>query len=511
MPRNYIVYIAGFSSLIAVVSLLAIGNIWGQSETEDELMNITTPSSIQSSVGELGNSTMLKNVTTKNNLMLRSSPLSFAQNTVSCLASSNPCIGTDDSDFMLGDAGINSMEGRKGDDIMGGNDADDKMYGNEGTDEMQGNNGNDYMNGGQERDRIFGGLGDDKIEGGDGPDYMLGEGGKDNMKSGQGQNTMLGGADDDAMTGDVDSDILIGNAGSDIIFGLGGNDVLFHSDSYSGSSDGQRDLIYCGDGYDEVWVNKLTDNDAAYDCEKIHEKDEPIVLDPDSDAVPTSIDNCPIVPNNSQMDRDQDGLGDACDPYPSNSNMRTNKVTVKFDSITVHNDHEGFGRGDGEYNLVAYVQGYRIKLTEATEFGVCGGITAPDHCDYELWDVDSGQTVYFEPDTDVSVEIADSIPLSIFTLGDEVDGCMRTPYPSSEAMRGHLNIFSNPQLDWRSQIQSYQTRSAASSSCSLGNDNDVLGALNEFYDPPSYNGGPHQIKSSNADFTLRYTITVFPK
>ncbi len=36
--------------------------------------------------------------------------------------------------------------------------------------------------------------------------------------------------------------------------------------------------------------------------------------DTDSDGIPDSSDNCPLVPNPSQLDNDLDGIGDCCDP-----------------------------------------------------------------------------------------------------------------------------------------------------------------------------------------------------
>jgi hypothetical protein len=43
--------------------------------------------------------------------------------------------------------------------------------------------------------------------------------------------------------------------------------------------------------------------------------------------------------------------------------------------------------------------------------------------------------------------------------------------------------------------------------CKL-NSNDILGVLNEVYEPTSYGAGSHAEKSSNGDFTLRYIISV---
>jgi hypothetical protein len=40
--------------------------------------------------------------------------------------------------------------------------------------------------------------------------------------------------------------------------------------------------------------------------------------DSDSDGVPDDADNCPTAYNPDQTDRDHDGIGDACDPFPDN-------------------------------------------------------------------------------------------------------------------------------------------------------------------------------------------------
>ena len=95
------------------------------------------------------------------------------------------------------------------------------------------------------------------------------------------------------------------------------------------------------------------------------------------------------------------------------------KVKVIFDSMTVHNDHEGTLSGDGEYDIAAYVQGIKVGLTDTSGPGA------------GLWDVSSGETVTFDLGTEVTIDIPDIVPLSILTVGSEVDGCDRTVFPES--------------------------------------------------------------------------------
>jgi hypothetical protein len=101
---------------------------------------------------------------------------------------------------------------------------------------------------------------------------------------------------------------------------------------------------------------------------------------------------------------------------------------VTFDSITVHDNHEGLIDGDGEWKLAAYVQGKKIDLTEA---GCTPGtitVTLPngqhltiDKCKVTgLGDVGDGETIKFRPG-EVTVDIPLGLPLSIFVYGEEVD------------------------------------------------------------------------------------------
>ena len=185
------------------------------------------------------------------------------------------------------------------------------------------------------------------------------------------------------------------------------------------------------------------------------------------------------------------------------------RVTVNFDSITVHHDHDddssifdwsGSTSGSGEWFLDAFVQGQRIDLTEASN--------------ERLLDVDDGDTINFKPGTKVTVDIPKTQPLSIFTLGSESDvfdslfpfgggpiKCVRSFNFENEI----LKIFEFvPPSEWFDFLSDYQMGWGCAD-----NDGSIVGLINKIYDPPSYGQGAHtNVISSTGDFTLRYTISV---
>jgi hypothetical protein len=180
------------------------------------------------------------------------------------------------------------------------------------------------------------------------------------------------------------------------------------------------------------------------------------------------------------------------------------KIKVTFDSMTVHNDHEGALSGDGEYDIAAYVQGIKVGLTDAS--GPGDG----------LWDVSNGETVTFDPGTEVTVDIPDNVPLSVLTVGSEVDGCDRTAFPESVQEKITELIAKTPVgaiigvVELGSSMQDIQNRINSAINwvgCKL-NPNDVLGIINKVYEPTAYGAGSHAEKSDAGDFTLRYTISV---
>jgi hypothetical protein len=182
------------------------------------------------------------------------------------------------------------------------------------------------------------------------------------------------------------------------------------------------------------------------------------------------------------------------------------QVKVKFDSITVRSTHDpGFisPQSDGEYDLVVYVQGQKVDLTAAS--GPGSG----------LWDISMGEMAKFDSNAEITVEIPGSLPLSIFTVGHEIDECNRIPTPKDiEKLDG---ILKDTQRDRLLEIGNIQ-KSLNSYDCdsTLENDNEVLGLINKLYYPPGqsyepigYGAGAHtNVISSTRDFILRYTISV---
>ena len=114
------------------------------------------------------------------------------------------CQGTDGDDHLIGTANPNTIRGLKGADFVQGRAGGDTLYGDPGGDAVYGGNGQDQVNGG---------LGNDYVSGGSGEDHI--------------------------------------NAGA-------GNDTI-------AAKDGFEDQIYCGSGFDGVYVDRI---DVLHDCER---------------------------------------------------------------------------------------------------------------------------------------------------------------------------------------------------------------------------------------------------
>jgi Ca2+-binding RTX toxin-like protein len=140
-------------------------------------------------------------------------------------------------------------------DLLAGEKGDDEVRGLGGSDDIMGGDGNDVLYGGSERDGVGGYDGDDVIYGGPGNDGKLpspivaGHGGDD---------VIYGGPGDDGN--------LVGFGGNDVIYGGPGDDTKLDVASQGElGNDGQRDKLYCGEGRDTYYAEKI--DYVASSCE----------------------------------------------------------------------------------------------------------------------------------------------------------------------------------------------------------------------------------------------------
>jgi hypothetical protein len=195
-------------------------------------------------------------------------------------------------------------------------------------------------------------------------------------------------------------------------------------------------------------------------------------------------------------------------------------MKIIFNFMLWNDDHEGALSGCGEYDLTVYVQGKKLSLTDAA-----GGKNGM------LWDICEPQSGgFFKPGTaEVTLDIpdedpqdpTDSQPLSIFTVGTEIDGCMRATLPSNlkevqdvlsdkGTTRPYYAGVKEKIAKIQSDINSNLPRAGCIGSPSLHNDNDLLGVINEVYYPPAY--GKHrgtfgQTNSTGPEIGVNYAIS----
>lgn len=119
---------------------------------------------------------------------------------------------------------------------MSGTDHDDQLVGTNDADTIQGLEGEDTIFGRGSGDAVYGNDGEDDVRGGPGRDRVAGGDGSDELRPGDG------------------ADQVVAGPGADAI---------------SVRNDGERDIIYCGKGYDDVyWLDLRDRRDVLRDCER---------------------------------------------------------------------------------------------------------------------------------------------------------------------------------------------------------------------------------------------------
>jgi hypothetical protein len=211
------------------------------------------------------------------------------------------------------------------------------------------------------------------------------------------------------------------------------------------------------------------------------------------------------------------------------------RVKTTFYNIKVHNDHDGLARGDGEWDLAAFVQGIKVPLTEKscrTNYITTAGSVPP--CG--LGDIEGGTDAIFadlgkplDAGTSVTVDLPRTVPLSIFTAGVEEDDCGRAEFPDEDSQLKLMLLMRDERLNWIEPIRQFIGDVGAIDNMytvGVGSNNfdpicgysdllagsDKLGNIIRFYEPIDYgkSDGCIQDKSDSGDYTLCYRITVTP-
>ena len=122
--------------------------------------------------------------------------------------------------------GIEYLEGSNHSDRLTGDDGRNVLYGRGGNDNLYGGDRIDVLYGGDGIDVLYGGDGNDHLYGGDGSDTLYGGDGSDVLYGGYGSDVLYGWDESDVLYGGPGSDVLEGGIGSDLLYGGGGNDSL---------------------------------------------------------------------------------------------------------------------------------------------------------------------------------------------------------------------------------------------------------------------------------------------
>jgi hypothetical protein len=210
------------------------------------------------------------------------------------------------------------------------------------------------------------------------------------------------------------------------------------------------------------------------------------------------------------------------------------RVKTTFYNIKVHNDHDGLARGNGEWDLFAFVQGIKVPLTEKscrTNYIATAGSVPP--CG--LGSIEGGATAHFadlgkplDSGTSVTVDLPRTVPLSIFTAGIEEDDCGRAEIPDEDSQLKLMSLMRDERLNWIEPIRQFIGNVRAIDNLytvGVGDDfdpvcgysdlfagSDKLGNIIRFYEPIDYGKSEicKQDKSDSGDYTLCYRITVTP-
>jgi Ca2+-binding RTX toxin-like protein len=207
--------------------------------------------------------------------------------------------GSAHDDGLIGDDGVNVLNGLDGnDDLKGmggadslwGGDGHDALFGHDGTDTLRGENGNDGLDGGSGADTLIGGWGNDTYYVDNAGDSVAESGGQgmDTVRASTSW-TLTPGADVETLettnangtgfiwlTGNASGNHIIGNNGANLIDGGGGTDQLEGrggNDQYIVDSAGVTITETGGQGVDTAYARASYTLNVGADVENLQTVD----------------------------------------------------------------------------------------------------------------------------------------------------------------------------------------------------------------------------------------------
>ncbi|WP_158246498.1 cadherin-like domain-containing protein [Thalassospira sp. GB04J01] len=193
------------------------------------------------------------------------------------------------ADSLLGGSGDDILDGGFGDDILDGGADDDRFVGNEGADTMLGGDGQDivdYSGSDQGVDLSLENGGTAGAAAGDsfdGVENVIGTDHDDVISGNATDNTLDAGVGDDSLSGEAGDDLLVGGSGDDVLDGGDGSDTLeggVGDDTLSGGTG--QDTINAGAGDDRIVARgdgDIIDGGDGSDTLDYSDADEGVRLD----------------------------------------------------------------------------------------------------------------------------------------------------------------------------------------------------------------------------------------
>lgn len=196
--------------------------------------------------------------------------------------------GTNFADYILGDAGANSLqglgnndrlEGREGNDVLDGGAGDDLMFGGAGNDLLAGGDGNDtisYADAGSAVNvalflggtNTFGAGSDaftsvENVVGSAFGDHLLGDAAANRLQGFDGNDQLEGLQAADLLEGNEGNDVLIGGEGADLLLGGNGADRFLYTGAADSISAARDQIFDFNVAVDLIDVSQIDSNPFA--------------------------------------------------------------------------------------------------------------------------------------------------------------------------------------------------------------------------------------------------------